>query len=92
MPRVVVDEGDKILAPAKTNVLCRPPHIGVYQVELVPAPVTHVGEGKSVLLPKLAGLTNLCLLATKFEQSEHHLFQLQVLKPLVVDVAYPLVP
>ena len=39
MPRVVVDEGDEISAPAKTNVLCRSPHIGVYQVELVPAPV-----------------------------------------------------
>ena len=45
-----------------------------------------------MLLPKLAGFTNLCLLATKFGQSEHHLFRLQVLKLLVVDVAYPLVP
>ena len=29
---------------------------------------------------------------TKIGQSEHYLFQLQVLKPLVVDMAYPLVP
>ena len=34
----------------------------------------------------------MCLTATKFGQSEHHLFRLQVLKPLVVDVAYPLMP
>ena len=64
----------------------------MYQVELVPAPVMLIGERKSVLLPELAGFTNLCLPATKFRQSEHDLFQLQVLKPLVVDVAYPLVP
>ena len=32
------------------------------------------------------------LLAIEFRQSEHNLFQLQVLKPLVVDVAYPLMP
>ena len=68
------------------------PYIGMYQVELVPATVSLVGERKSVLLPKLAGFTNLCLSATKVGQSEHHLFRLQVLKPLVVDVAYPLVP
>ena len=55
-------------------------------------PVTLVGERKSVLLPELAGFTNLCLPATKFGQSEYYLFRLQVLKPLVVDVAYPLVP
>ena len=81
MPRVVVDEGDEISAPAKTNVLCEPPYIRMYQVELVPAPVALVGERKSVLL-----------LATKFGNSEHCLFRLQVLKPLVVDVAYPLMP
>ena len=92
MPRVVVDEGDEISAPAKTNVLCRPPNIGVYQVELVPALVSLVWERKSVLLPELAGFTNLCLPATKFGQSEYYLFRLQLLKPLKVDVAYPLVP
>ena len=48
---MVIDEGDKISTPAKTNVLCRPPYIGMYQVELVPALVTLVGERKSVLLP-----------------------------------------
>ena len=64
----------------------------MYQVELVPAPVSLVGERKSVLLPELAGFTNLCLPATKFGQSEQNLFRLQVLKPLVVAVAYPLVP
>ena len=42
VPRVVVDEGDEISTPAKTNVLCRPPYIEMYQVELVPAPVTLV--------------------------------------------------
>ena len=68
------------------------PYIPMYQVELVPAPVTLVGERKSVLLPELAGLTNLCLPATKFGQSEHYLFRLQVLKPLVIYVPYPLVP
>ena len=92
MSREVIDEGDKISAPAKTNVLCRPPYIVMYQVELVPAPVSLVGERKSVLLPELAGFANLCLPATKFGQSEHYLFRLQVLKPLVVDVTYPLVP
>ena len=92
MPRVVVDEGNEISVPAKTNILCRPPYIGVYQVELVPAPVALVGERKSVLLLELAGFTNLCLPATKFGSSEHYLFRLQVFKPLVVDVAYPLVP
>ena len=74
MPCVIVDEGDEISAPAQTNVLCRPPYIEMYQVELVPAPVTLVGERKSVLLPKLGGFINLGLLATKFGQSEHHLF------------------
>ena len=48
VPRVVVDE---ISAPAKTNVLRRPPYIRLYQVELVPALVALVGEKKSVLLP-----------------------------------------
>ena len=32
------------------------------------------------------------LLATEFRQSEHNLFRLQVLKPLIVVVAYPLMP
>ena len=32
------------------------------------------------------------LSATKFRQSEHNLFRLHVLKPLVVDVAYSLMP
>jgi hypothetical protein len=45
-----------------------------------------------VLLPELAGFTNLCLTATKFGQTENYLFRLQILKPLVVDVAYSLVP
>ena len=45
-----------------------------------------------MLLPELAGFANLCLPVTKFGQSEHYLFRLQLLKPLVVDVAYPLVP
>jgi hypothetical protein len=54
--------------------------------------ITLVGERKSVLLPKLAGFTNLCLTATKFGQTENYMFRLQILKPLVVDVAYPLVP
>ena len=92
MPRVVVDDGDEISAPAKTNVLCPSPYIRMYQVELVPAPVSLVGERKSVLLTELAGFPNLCLPASKFGQSEHYLFRLQVFKPLVVDVAYPLVP
>ena len=86
MPRVVVDEGDEISAPTKTNVLCRPPYIKMYQVELVLDPFMLVGERHSMLLPKLASFTNLCLLATKFGQSEHHLFRLHFLKPLVVDV------
>ena len=64
----------------------------MYQAELIPAPVTLVGERKSVLLPEQAGFKNLCLPATKFGQSEHHVFQLYVLKPLIVDVAYLLVP
>ena len=92
MSHIVVDEGDEISTPAKIIVLCRPPYIRMYQVELVQAPVTLVGERKLVLLPKLAGFTNLCLPATKFEQSEHHLFRLKVLKLLVVDVTYSHVP
>ena len=92
MPRVVIDEGDEISTPAKTNVLCRPPYIRMYQVELVPILVLLVGERKSVLLPYLAGFTNLGLPTTKFWQSEHNLFRLQVLKLFIVDVANPLVP
>ena len=57
--------------------MCRPPYIRMYQVELVPAPVTLVGERKSMLLPKLEGFTNLCLPATKFGQSEHVEIQAQ---------------
>jgi hypothetical protein len=64
----------------------------VYQIELVTASITIVGERKSVLLPKLAGFTNLSRAATKFGQTENHLFRLQILKPTEVDVAYPLVP
>ena len=64
----------------------------MYQVELISTPVTLVGERKSVLLPYLAGFTNLVLLVTEFRQSEDNLFRLEVLKPLVVDVAYPLMP
>jgi hypothetical protein len=64
----------------------------VYQLELVSAPIMLVWERKSMLLPQLAGFTNLCLAATKFGQSENHLFRLQILKPPEVDVAYPLVP
>jgi hypothetical protein len=45
-----------------------------------------------VLLPELAGFTNLCRAPTKFGQTENHLFRLQVLKPPKVDVADPLVP
>ena len=37
-------------------------------------------------------MTNLGLSTTEFRQSEHNLFRLQVLKPLVVDLAYPLMP
>ena len=48
VPGEVVDEGDEISAPAKTNVLCQPPYIGMYQVKLVPAPVSLVGERKHV--------------------------------------------
>jgi hypothetical protein len=64
----------------------------MYQVELVTALITINGEQKSVLLPELAGFTNLCRAATKFGQTENNLFPLQVLKPTEVDVAYPLVP
>jgi hypothetical protein len=45
-----------------------------------------------VSLPELAGFTNLCLPATKFGQTENRLSRLQLLKPLIVDVAHPLVP
>jgi hypothetical protein len=64
----------------------------MYQIELVTAPITILGERRSVLLPELTGFTNLCRAATKFGQTENHLFCLQVLKPTDVDVAYPLVP
>ena len=92
MQRVVVNEADQISAPAKTNVLCRSPYIEMYQVELFPALIMLVVERKSMLLSKLASFTNLCLPATKIGQSKHHLFRLKVLKPLVVVVAYLLVP
>ena len=78
--------------PTKTYVLCRSPYICVYHVELISAPVTLVGERKSVLLRYLTNVPNLGLLATEFRQSEHNLFRLQVMKPLVVDVAYLLMP
>jgi hypothetical protein len=67
VPRVVIDEGNEVSASAKTNVLCRPSYVGMYQIELVSALITLVWERKSVLLPELAGFTNLCLAATKFE-------------------------
>jgi hypothetical protein len=92
VPRVVVDEGNEVSASAKTNVLRRPPYVGISQIDLVTAPITIVGEQKSVLLPELAGFTNLCGVATKFGQTENHMFRLQVLKPPKVDVADPLVP
>ena len=56
------------------------------------APISFSGEWKAVLLPELVGFTNLGLPATKFQQSEHNLFRLQVLKPLIIYVANPLVP
>jgi hypothetical protein len=64
----------------------------MYQVELVTAPITLIGELKSALLLELAGFTNLCLPATKFWQTENYLSRLQVLKPPIVDMAYPLMP
>jgi hypothetical protein len=64
----------------------------MYQIEPVTAPIMIVGERKSVLLPELAGFRNLCRAATKFGQTENHLFRLQILKPTEVDMAYPLVP
>jgi hypothetical protein len=64
----------------------------MYQVELVTAPITLVGERKSVLLPELPGFANLCLPATKFWQTENYLSRLQVPKPPIVDMAYPLMP
>jgi hypothetical protein len=62
------------------------------KIELITAPIAIVGERKSVLLPDLAGFTNLCLPATKFGQTENYLSRLQLWKPPIVDVAYPLVP
>jgi hypothetical protein len=64
----------------------------MYQIELILALILLVGERKSVLLPELAGFTNLCLPASKFRQTENYLSRLQLLKPPIVDVAYPLVP
>jgi hypothetical protein len=64
----------------------------MYQIELVAAPIMIVGERKSVLLPELAGFSNLCLTATKFGQTENDLSRLQILKPPELDVAYPPVP
>ena len=89
---LVVDEGDEISTPTKTNILCRSPHIRMDKVELVTAPVTFGGEWKPVLLPELAGFTYLGLPATKLRQTENNLFCLQILKPLVIDVVDPLVP
>jgi hypothetical protein len=62
------------------------------EIELVTAPVPFGGEWKPVLLPKLAGFTNFGSPAAELRQTENDLFRLQVLKPPVVDVAYPLVP
>ena len=45
-----------------------------------------------MLLPELTGFANLCLPATKFGQTENNLSRLQLLKPLEVDVADPLMP
>jgi hypothetical protein len=64
----------------------------MYQVEFVTAPIALIGEWKSVLLPELAGFTDLCLPATKFWQTENYLSRLQVPKPPIVDMAYPLMP
>ena len=62
------------------------------KIELVTAPVSFGGEWKPVLLPELAGFTYLGSPATKLRQTENNLFRLQVLKPPVIDMAYPLVP
>ena len=59
---------------------------------LVTAVVSFGGEWKPMLLPELAGFTNFGLPATEFQQSEHNLFRLQVLKPPVIDVTDPLMP
>jgi hypothetical protein len=64
----------------------------MYQIELATAPITIVGERKSMLLPELLGFTNLCRAPTKFGQTENHMFRLQILNPTEVDVTYPLVP
>ena len=45
-----------------------------------------------MLLPKLAGFTYLDLPATELRQTENNLFRLQVLKPMVIDVADSVVP
>ena len=66
--------------------LCRSPHIRMYQVELVPGLITLVGEWKLVLLPNLVGFTKLGLLTTKLRPTKYYLFRLQILDPLVVDV------
>ena len=62
------------------------------EIELVTAPVSFGGKWKPVLLLELAGFTNLGSPAAELRQTKNNLFRLQVLKPLVVDVAYPLVP
>ena len=64
----------------------------MYQVELVTAPIMLVGEQKLVSLPWMVGFTYMGLPATELWQTEHELFRLQFLKPLIVDVADPLVP
>ena len=87
---VVVDEGDEKSTPTKSHILCQSPYIRMHQVKLASAPVSLVGEWKLVLLPKLARFTNLGLLPTKLWQTEHYLFRLQFLKPiLIIDIVDP---
>ena len=92
MPVVVFDEGDEISTPMKTYFLCWSPYIWMDKIQPISAPISFIREWKSMLLPKLASFTNMGLLATEFWQSEYHLFRLEILKPLVVEVADPLVP
>ena len=92
MPSEIIDEGYEISAPSDAHVLCRSPYIRVDQIELIPAPISIIGEWKSVPLPELVGFADLAISATKFRQSENDILCLRFSKLWEVDMAEPLVP
>ena len=88
---VVIGEGYKVMASSNAHVLCRSPYSPVDHIKQISAPITLVGEWKSVLLPKLAGFVDLVVPVTKFWQSENNGLRVHFTKPREVNMVELLV-